>query len=296
MIRRLLLLLLPVVIFGTPAVARDSGFTRGLLWHIEKAGTAPSYLFGTMHSTDPEIASPSRTLRRILDEVDSLTIELVLDDAANLAMTRAMLLPEGSRLADIAGPERWRRVVDTGAQYGVSAEQLQRFRPWALQTIFSMPPAELRRQAEGVVLLDKVLQMLAVERGIPVYGLETVDEQIEALAGSPQDEQLALLDAAMTLNQEIESIFTGLKRRYLAEDLAGMYRMAREITGGAPPDLIDTYIGRLIRDRNRRMADRMAERLAEGNALIAVGALHLYGDDGVLGLLAARGYTVTPVE
>jgi len=296
MIRRLLVLLLPILVVGAPAAARDAGFTHGLLWRIEAPGAAPGHLFGTMHSTDPEIAAPDAALSRILDNADSLTIEVVLDDAASATMAQAMLLPEGRLLGDIAGPDLWRRVAETGARYGVPAEFLQRFQPWAVQMIFSLPTAELRRQAEGGAYLDKVLQERATERGIPVYGLETVDEQIAALAGQPVDEQLALLDAAITLNPDLDAIFGNLKRLYLAGDLAGMHRMALEMTGGAPPDLIDAYFERLIGDRNRRMADRMADRLAEGNALIAIGALHLYGEEGVLALLAARGYSVTRVE
>ncbi|UCH74912.1 MAG: TraB/GumN family protein [Rhodospirillales bacterium] len=296
MIRTIALLISVIAVAGVPAAASDEGYTHGLLWRIEAASTSPSHLFGTMHSTDPAIATPGTALRRVLDGADSLTIEVVLDDTANATMARAMLLPEGNLLGEIAGPELWHRVAETGARYGAPAEFLQRFQPWAVQMIFSLPPAELRRQSEGGAHLDKVLQTRAVERGIPVHGLETVDEQIAALAGRPMDEQLALLDAAITLNPDIDAIFEDLKRLYLAGDLAGMRRMAREMTGGAPPELIDIYFDRLVRERNRRMADRMAERLAEGNALIAVGALHLYGDDGVLGLLAARGYTVTRVE
>jgi len=36
----------------------------------------------------------------------------------------------------------------------------------------------------------------------------------------------------------------------------------------------------------------MEERLQEGNAFIAVGALHLPGENGLLKLLPARGYRV----
>ena len=43
------------------------------------------------------------------------------------------------------------------------------------------------------------------------------------------------------------------------------------------------------------MVDRMAPRLAEGNAFIAVGALHLPGEKGVLNLLQQGGYRVSAV-
>jgi uncharacterized protein YbaP (TraB family) len=53
--------------------------------------------------------------------------------------------------------------------------------------------------------------------------------------------------------------------------------------------------GRLIVERNRRMADRLRPLLRRGNAFIVVGALHLSGEQGVLSLLANAGYQVTRI-
>ena len=52
---------------------------------------------------------------------------------------------------------------------------------------------------------------------------------------------------------------------------------------------------RLLTRRNERMVQRMQPRLKEGNAFIAVGALHLPGEEGLLKKLADRGYTITTV-
>lgn len=288
--------LLAFVLFTLPAAAKDSGFTHGLLWRVEVAGVAPSYVFGTMHSADPAIATPPAALQRLLQSVASLTIEVILDEPANMEMAGAMMMPEGQLLGDIAGPERMQRVVATGAHYGIPGELTQRFRPWALQLMFSLPPSEMQRQGAGEKSLDLIMEARARARGIPVYGLEVAGEQIAALSGSPVEEQLVLLDAAITMNPDTESIFAELKAVYLAGDLAKMNRMMQDLTGGAPQDLVDAYNDRLVHQRNIRMADRMAARLEEGNALIAVGALHLYGENGVPGLLAKRGYRVTRVD
>lgn len=43
------------------------------------------------------------------------------------------------------------------------------------------------------------------------------------------------------------------------------------------------------------MAGRMDARLKEGGAFVAIGALHLYGNDGVLALLQKRGWRITRV-
>jgi uncharacterized protein YbaP (TraB family) len=52
---------------------------------------------------------------------------------------------------------------------------------------------------------------------------------------------------------------------------------------------------RLLYDRNARMIERMQPQLKTGAAFIAVGALHLYGDRGLLNLLARDGYRITRV-
>ena len=53
---------------------------------------------------------------------------------------------------------------------------------------------------------------------------------------------------------------------------------------------------RLIVDRNQRMAERMEPWLKQGGAFIAVGALHLPGEQGLIRLLRQRGYSVRVVD
>lgn len=47
--------------------------------------------------------------------------------------------------------------------------------------------------------------------------------------------------------------------------------------------------------RNRRMVERMARHVNQGGAFVAVGALHLSGENGILRLLEKRGYKVSRV-
>jgi len=47
---------------------------------------------------------------------------------------------------------------------------------------------------------------------------------------------------------------------------------------------------RVIHDRSVVMAFRMQRQLRRGDAFVALGALHLYGEKGVLALLAEDGY------
>lgn len=281
---------------GQPAAAQEGNFSRGLLWRIETQDASPSYLLGTMHSADPAVATPSGELRRVLDRVDSVTIELVVDEDTGRKLGRSMLLSDGRRLSDIAGPARFERVVEVGARYGIPAENLDALAPWGVMAIFSLPPAELKRQARGEPALDRVIENSARKRGIPVYGIETAEEQVAAFTDYSEADQLALLDATLESNDRIDAYFDRMLRAYLAGDLAGLHALTVEETRSAPAEVVDRFMERLVLHRNRRMAERIRPRLAEGNALIAVGALHLYGGEGILGLLAAQGYRVSRVE
>lgn len=275
--------------------AETSAFDSGLLWRVDMPGVPASYIFGTFHSADPALATPPPALRKVLDQADRVMVEVVSDPENMRTMGLAMLLTDGRRLSDIAGPDRFRRVVETGARYGIPAESLETLKPWGAMGIFSIPPSELRRQAGGETL-DRVIESLAGERGIPVLGIETAEEQVAALAGNSEADQLAMLDAVLEQGPRIEDSFDRLRRTYFAGDLAGLYELAMQDTESTPDAVVERYYQRLLWDRNRRMVERILPYLAEGNTLVAIGALHLYGEDGVPGLLAQRGYEVSPIE
>ena len=59
--------------------------------------------------------------------------------------------------------------------------------------------------------------------------------------------------------------------------------------------VVQAFTEQLIDDRNDHMVERMLPRLAEGKAFIAVGALHLPGERGILKQLEDQGYRVTRV-
>ncbi|MEJ2452394.1 MAG: TraB/GumN family protein [Gammaproteobacteria bacterium] len=79
---------------------------------------------------------------------------------------------------------------------------------------------------------------------------------------------------------------------YLARDLAGLEAINNQQLQSADAKLAADVEQRLILTRNHRMVMRMQARLQEGYAFIAVGALHLPGEQGILKLLEEHGYLV----
>lgn len=268
---------------------------QGLLWRVESPGTAPSYILGTMHSTDPEVLDLPDPVRQAFAQADSLALELVMDEAVHAQLGAAMLLSDGRSLDAILGAERFAAVTAAGALYGLPPQALRLFEPWAAMTVFSVSPTEFKRNAAGAVPLDQALQLEAQRLGKPVHGLESVSEQIEVFSGIPEDEQIALLDQVLRDHPKIEQWFERIKQAYLAQDVADIYALMTEQAAGADPELLEGFEDRLILARNETMAERMAGLLDAGNAFVAVGALHLPGERGILHLLELDGRRVERV-
>jgi uncharacterized protein YbaP (TraB family) len=293
MLAAVVLLLILVAHSGWSAERQPYG--QGLLWRVEMPSAAPNYVFGTMHSTDASVAVIPTPVEQALSQTGIVMVEVVLTADIGIKLAQAMMIMDGRNLVDIIGADRFARVVAVGGRYGLPDLQMNRFRPWALMTLFSVPPAETARQAAGYAALDLMIQSKAREHGTTLVSLETVEEQIALFANLPEPDEIALLDGALNLNPDIEAIFEHMKAAYLAGDLDSLQRLAKERTGGVDPSLFEQFMTRAIDSRNQLMVDRMGDQLSAGNTFVAVGALHLPGEKGILRLLELKGYRITRV-
>lgn len=288
-------LALVVASAAQPLEAGERLHGQGRLWQVETPNSAPSYLFGTMHASEASVVSLPRQVVQALDQTGHLVLEMVLSSETNLEMAQAMILTDGRSLSQIIGPELFAEAGVVAQRYGMPAAQLEVLRPWALMALFSLPPAELARQQSGQAALDQMLQSRASAAGTPVHGLETIAEQVGVFAGLAEADQVALLDAALALNAQVDRLYEDMKRAYLAGDLDSLHLIAETQQAATDPALEALLEDRLITARNHRMAERLTEHLTRGGAFVAVGALHLSGDTGVLHLLEQRGYRVERV-
>lgn len=289
-----LALLLGLLALGVPtAGAQDIPFDQGLLWQVEKQGTPPSYLLGTMHSTDPRLRRLPREIDRALDQARVAAFEIVGGGEGEAGMGQAIQLPPGRKLEEILGPGLFARVAEAVADFGVTREGLQRMKPWALTFFLARPRLEVIRQSQGELAFDFWLQQEAQRRGKTLQGLETYAEQIAVFDGLSEAEQVAMVADLVDDYEGIVSQFNTLFRAYLKGDLAAMLAVASDYSGVEDAAAAQRLATRLIDDRNRLMAERLRPLLREGRAFVAVGALHLPGEEGILSLLQQQGYTVT---
>ena len=273
------------------ALRAEQAYTQGLLWRVESAGAPPSYIFGTVHVSDPRVTALAPEVRKSFDGASSFAMEMVLDPANMLQAAQRMLYLDGRELPVVAGPELWEKLGPLASGLGLPPEALRRFKPWAVALLLTMP----REDPENI--LDLRLYRMALEQKKTVHELETVNEQMDTFDGLSESDQVALLRWTVENHATIRTSLQRVVEAYLRRDLAELSRVSQEDAARDPTlkRLHASLMERLLDDRNVRMVQRMEPQLKSGRAFIAVGALHLYGERGVLARLAARGYRVSRV-
>ncbi|MFQ5545722.1 MAG: TraB/GumN family protein [Acidiferrobacterales bacterium] len=267
---------------------RLAKFSRGLLWKIESPGREASYLFGTMHSADPRVTDVHQSVRDALNNASSFTMELLFNGASISSMAEAMFFAKDRSLRATVGDELFEQTKQAMVDHGFPTRGLDSKKPWVAIMMLNTPPAE-----PGLAL-DLLLQLEATLQGKPTFGLETMEEQIGVFNNMSMEDQITLLRHAVRTHGEITREFERLVQIYRSGDLNGLVELVRgykDEEGGA----YDAMLERLLTRRNHVMVERMAPRLKEGNAFIAVGAAHLPGENGLLDLLDRAGYRVSAV-
>lgn len=263
-----------------------AAWDEGLLWRLESPGGHVSYVYGTIHLSDPKVlALPERVSQALLGS-RRFIMELDANAAAMGELGRMMRLPADQRLSDLIGAGLFEKTVRAFEGHGLARSHVERLQPWAAMMMLSMPPPG------DSPFLDLALLDRARRAGLSTGGLETVQEQVDVFRQLTMEDQVLLLQDTVDHMDTITETNRELLELYLAGDLAGMVRLNEQSMAPGDPALMERVFKRLVTDRNGRMLERMQPDLQRGGAFVAIGALHLPGTDGLLQGLEDRGYNV----
>ncbi|MFT3732569.1 MAG: TraB/GumN family protein [Hyphomicrobium sp.] len=277
--------------------------TEAVLWKIEKPGVANSYLFGTMHLSDPRIATLSPEVKDAIAHSKSVTLEVAdLSDkavaAAMAKMAALIVYTDGKSLKSALTDDEYKGVQQTVAKAGMPGELAAMMKPWLVSMLLATSDCERKQLAAGKTVLDLQVAAEAQKNGITITGLETIDDQLSALAAVPDDQQLAMLKVGLKFIDRADDMTETLVQMYVKRQIGAAmpFQLALAQEVGTSPAVFDGFKKYLLVDRNAKMRTAALPLLEKGNAFIAVGALHLPGPTGLVALLRESGYTVTPVE
>lgn len=271
---------------------------HSIFWKIEKLGVKPSWLFGTIHSSDERVLKLPAEFRNAFDHINTLVLELKEISKPNtiaielLKHPELTMLPAEKPLDHILPAEETAQIAAALEKKGIPITSVLRMRPWFLYTSLLMCAPE--RNSNGGFVLDRQLAVQAENKGVDVEGLETPLEQFQAMADLPDDLTMKGLLQAFQLPYNMNDVTETLIALYLTGNSGLMKAFADDLSDEKTIEAV--FNQRIITDRNEVMAKRIVPYLEKGNVMMAVGALHLPGDQGVVQLLRKQGYTLTAVN
>jgi uncharacterized protein YbaP (TraB family) len=296
----------PAAYADIEAAASAMPFRHGKLFRLSRAGTEPSYVFATLHLSDPRITGFSPRLRAALAgskivALETIEIGAVLREAITnnrAAWRRATVARENQKADRLLDKADFARLEALAARKGVAQSAVHTFKPSVLALMLDLPACALG-SAGAKPYVDELVANIARENNIEPVGLEPIIEQIELVDGLPRDTEHDLLVAILRQADRGEDVIETMVARYAEGDIGGSLawlRSAEPIPGVAQAQIPPAFLDRLITRRNQRMRDRALPLLKRGGAFIAVGAAHLPGNEGLLSLFEKDGYDVETLE
>ena len=287
------LLALLAAAIALPAAAQDGG-GRALLWEVRSPSTTV-YLLGTIHvgtrALYPLPASVENAYRRAT--VIALEADPADPSALLLAGQSMMYTPPDSLERNIPAP-LLRDTTEALSAYGLPAEMARMMKPFMLAMTITMLEAG-KLGLDASLGIDMHLASRARQDGKRLVELESMAMQLGLMDAMPREAQAAMLESAVrgakagTLGRDMLALIDAWKAGDAERLDQTAMRDLQKMTPAARRALQD----RLFDQRNRAMADKVAQMLAGAEVvLVGVGAGHMTGATGLVELLRARGFTL----
>ncbi len=287
-------------IMAQAAATENSG---ALLWKIERGGHPTSYLFGTVHLTDERVTKLSPAVEQAIGQAKTVALEVsdVSDKATATVIAQSaplVMFTDGRRLDGLLSGTEYDTVKKIISRSGMPSDLAALFKPWIVTMILSVSDCERASMQQGARVLDMKLAEIGKTRGMQVVGLETIPEQLQALASVPEPQQLDMLRSSLKFADRTNDLMETLVQLYLDRKISAAmpFQIALAKQVGIGDDAFAGFQEKLLTERNIKMRATAEPLLEQGGVFIAIGALHLPGKQGLVALLREAGYTVTPIE
>lgn len=274
-----------------------------LLWKVSGNGlNSPSYILGTHHLASLSITDSIIGLQKAMDEAQQFYGELKMSemqDPATMMMMQQMIMMEGdTTLTTLLSPEDYEAANKFCKEnLNLDLTMAPKIKPaFLLNNIVVAFYIKHVGNYNPQEQLDTYFQQVATEKGKKVDGLETPKFQFNLLFNgySLQRQAQLLMCSIYHIEQDVENL-KRLTAAYMKQDLEEMYKINEERKGDQC-DPLPAEQKAMVDDRNKDWAQKLPTIMKGNPTFVAVGALHLPGDNGLLNLLKNQGYTVEPVK
>lgn len=268
---------------------------KSLIWEIKGKGlNQASFLYGTIHMIGKKDFFLTDGTKKSFDRAKQVAFEIDMEEMndimALLPLLMQSFMKNDTTLRDLLSKEDYTLVEDHFNKVGLPMMLLNRIKPMFLS---ALDPKMMSGDGEKEDIVSYEMEFLgmAQKQKKPVEGLETAAFQMSMFDSIPYRAQAQmLLESIKSGSESTDSQFDQLVEMYKQQDIQSMHGMMDE------DDATSNFNDMLLVNRNRKWIPVMEKMMKDKSTFFAVGAGHLGGEQGVIALLRAAGYTVEPVK
>ena len=286
---------------GTKNKAEAGPETKHYLWKISDENSSV-WVLGSIHLADSTLYPLDPVIDSAFAHAEELAVELNMNDEEVVKEVGEQSAAQGSlaegKLRDLLPENMWKTVDSLCAAWNIPIEMFEKMRPWLVAMTLSSY-AFIHAGLNPDYGIDYVLLDRAATDGKAIVGLETAEEQIDALAGTTESDSAGIYYLRTTLREiaGVDSIVTNLIRAWKMGDdemLHSLLDKDDDESLSEDSKYKDEYEQRVYVNRNAKMAESIAKFLSEDrNVFVVVGVAHLALEkDNVIETLRKRGLKV----
>lgn len=287
--------------------AEESDEYAPAMWLVTSPEGKTMYMMGSMHALRDECYPLPDYVQQAYEQADVLAVECDISDvsasfSAALNQMEKMYYDDGTTLKDHLSEEQYNDIDSYMKAHGDKLELYDGFQLWYLNQFLGTMALE-DAELDSTKGLDMNLLTMAHDDGKEIYEVETLDFQMDLLAGFSEDIYKVQLSGYSEENIELmNEQYEQLYRAWRTGDIDSLLEL-NEVGEGEEEyteeelALVEDYNKQLITDRNIGMAEKAEQLMADGkNTFYVVGAMHFVGDGGIIDLLTKDGYTCELVK
>lgn len=278
---------------STPQLDDTIGAAPALF--VARDADSTLYLYGTIHLRrtgdawgGPHIESALAASQEVWTEVDL--------DPASQARGQAEAMRRGmsadAALSSHLTVVEQERLATLTEGLGIPPQALERMRPWMAALTLSLVPM-LRAGYDPNAGVDRGVIAWAQEHDKTLRSFETPEQQVNLFAAFDDDVQVALLRAAMDSAEESVDVVNNMSAAWDRGDVDALETL---VVTDARVNYPLMYQALYVARNDAWMTVLSHEMDGAGMDFVAVGAGHLYGPDGLIAQLRARGVRVERVQ
>jgi hypothetical protein len=258
-----------------------------LLWEISGNGlTKPSYLFGTFHMMCKGDFVITEALEKRIKATKQFYGELNMDDPQMQTKLMAKMMMQGKTLQSMFSETDYKKVSASFQTItGFPLLAFDGFKPFFALSVLALKSITCSETVQP----ETEFVAVAKKNQLPILGLETIDDQMDAIDKEPLDSQVNSLAKTVINFDSVKNEMVRMSIVYKSRDIDSLYAFMKS-TG------MDGNIQRdLLNNRNQKWAPLISSIIKKDPSFFAVGAGHLGGPEGVISLLRKQGYTLKPL-